>query len=308
VTDPKKQLLEALAALPKKPGMDPELFRAAETLGWHLTPVHFAFPIPDTRTLTDAMFQTPSTLPGIDLNEAGQLAWLETIAQFREEYDAYPDESDDWTQFRYEQNTFRSGDAEALYGAVRHIKPQRVIEIGSGMSTRLFSDAIGKNRDEGVDCHYTVIDPFPKETVANHELEHVSELRTVGVETVPVSFFDSLKSGDILFIDSSHMGRLGSDVNVEFLEILPRLNPGVFVHVHDIFLPYEYPRYWVDHFCWFYNEQYYLQLFLQHNADWEVLYAGSWLHHRHSDRLAAAFGHYNKPEVLPGSFWMRRKS
>jgi hypothetical protein len=100
--------------------------------------------------------------------------------------------------------------------------------------------------------------------------------------------------------------KAGSDVQYEFLEILPRLNPGVLVHVHDIFLPAEYPRDWLFRKQRFWNEQYLLQAFLSFNCAFEVLWAGGYMHLRHSQVLRRAFNSYNTSAASPGSFWLRK--
>jgi len=110
---------------------------------------------------------------------------------------------------------------------------------------------------------------------------------------------------DILFIDSSHVLKIGSDVQYEYLEILPRLAPGVLVHLHDIFLPMEYPKNWIltDHYFW--NEQYLLQAFLIHNVAMKVLWAGSYMHLQYPAILEQTFSSYNRGKRWPGSFWMQ---
>ena len=120
-----------------------------------------------------------------------------------------------------------------------------------------------------------------------------------------MEFFSQLESGDILFIDSSHTVKTGGDVNYFFLEVLPRLNPGVIVHVHDIFLPFEYRRDWVLDEFRFWTEQYLLQAFLTFNSEFEVLLANNYLLHYHKEHLKAAFPDLRR--WMGGSFWMRRK-
>ncbi len=120
-----------------------------------------------------------------------------------------------------------------------------------------------------------------------------------------MKFFSQLQSGDILFIDSSHTVKIGGDVNYLFLEVLPRLKPGVIVHVHDIFLPFEYRRDWVLDEFRFWNEQYLLQAFLTFNSEFEVLLANYYLSSHHKEHLQAAFP--DLPGWIGGSFWMRRK-
>jgi hypothetical protein len=127
------------------------------------------------------------------------------------------------------------------------------------------------------------------------------------VQEIPLSTFAKLERNDVLFIDSSHVLTIGSDVRYEYLDILPRVKPGVLVHCHDIFLPAEYPKEWVldDHRFW--NEQYLLQAFLTFNNEFEVLWAGSYMHLKHPDLLAAAIPSYRQEKCYPKSFWIRRK-
>ena len=126
------------------------------------------------------------------------------------------------------------------------------------------------------------------------------------VQNASLDQFTSLCSRDILFIDSSHVCAIGSDVTFEILEILPRLNPGVVIHVHDVFLPRNHPKAWVKELHRFWNEQYLLQAFLCNNRDFEVIWAGSWLHMMHSEKLASAFPSYDPRRNWPASFWISR--
>jgi len=125
------------------------------------------------------------------------------------------------------------------------------------------------------------------------------------VQEIDLEFFFQLQSGDFLFIDSSHTIKIGGDVNYLFLEVLLRLNPGVIVHVHDVFLPFEYRRDWVLDEFRFWTEQYLLQAFLTFNSEFEVLLANYYLSHYHQEHLKAAFP--DLPRWIGGSFWMRRK-
>jgi hypothetical protein len=116
--------------------------------------------------------------------------------------------------------------------------------------------------------------------------------------------FDELESGDVLFVDTTHVVKLGSDVNHIVLQILPRLKPGVIVHVHDIFIPYEYPRQWPEKFGLFWNEQYLVHAFLAMNPGYEILFSVSALHRDRTDALRAMV-----PSAIPGGgsgFWIRR--
>ena len=189
---------------------------------------------------------------------------------------------------------------------IRHFKPKRIFEIGSGNSTYLSAQAVLKDKeDNGHKCELIAVEPYPND-VLKAGFPGLSELISTKIQDIPLSEFNKLKENDILFIDSSHVLKIGSDVQYEYLEILPRLNKGVIVHLHDIFLPAEYPREWVLKDYRFWTEQYLLQAFLAFNDNFEVLWAGSYIHLKHPDKLEAAFSSYKRDERLPGSFWIRK--
>jgi len=281
-----------------------------EKLGLHVTVNHYYQPVPDTRYLDDRLWSNISQIPGIDINEAAQINLLQDIIpQFKREYDALPrTERNGSTGFYLNNQSFESVDAEILYCFVRHFKPTRIIEIGSGFSTYLTAQAVEINEREDPDCkcEFVAIEPYPRESL-KRGVTGLSKLHAMRVQDVPPEQFETLGQNDILFIDSSHVLKIGGDVQYEYLEIIPRLAGGVIVHVHDIFLPAEYPREWVLKNHYFWTEQYLLQAFLAFNSDFEVMWAGSYMHLNHPDLLERAFRSYDKETVWPGSFWMRRK-
>lgn len=244
-------------------------------------------------------------LPGVDLNEAGQLS---LIAQFNfaDELEAFP-KDDTGEGYYFNNNSFEAGDAEILYDMIRHFKPKRLIEIGSGHSTRIARAAILANGREtpGYACIHTCIEPYEMPWLADYGVELIRQR----VELVDDALFQTLESGDILFIDSSHMIRPQGDVLHEFLYLLPKLKPGVLIHVHDIFTPHDYPESWILGRRLYWNEQYLLEAFLTLNPNFQVIAAVNWLARNHRDRLAKAAPHLvRKPAHEPGSFWIRRVS
>jgi hypothetical protein len=183
---------------------------------------------------------------------------------------------------------------------IRHFQPRKIIEVGSGFSSLVAAEAIARNGGSELIC----IDPFPLDFLRKG-VPGLHSLIEKKVEDIDLEFFSQLHSGDILFIDSSHTVRIGGDVNYLFLEVLPRLKPGVIVHVHDIFFPFDYPRDWVTDEFRFWSEQYLLQAFLTFNSTFEVLMANNYLSHYYEDAVKTAF-----PSLTSwggGSFWMRRK-
>jgi predicted O-methyltransferase YrrM len=290
-------------------------FDRFERRGVHVTPVHFYEPIPDTRRLDAKTWHCHSELMALDLDVAGQLNRLDLFREtFAAEYDAIPtSKTSNPTKYYYENSYFACVDAEILYCNIRHFKPKKIIEVGSGFSTLLAAQAISKNNEEdgGSRCELTAIEPFPNQTL-RRGFEGLDRLMTDRIQDVPFTTFEALEENDILFLDSSHMLSLGSDVQYEFLEILPRLKPGVLVHIHDIFLPAEYPQEWVMKRHRFWNEQYFLQAFLAFNSAFEVIWSCSYLHLKHPEELARTFASYRRMQESfkwtgPGSFWIRRR-
>jgi hypothetical protein len=274
-----------------------EIFSLWEQHGFHVTPVHFYQPIPDTRELPETLWKQPSDLVGINMNDAMQLDLLRNhFTKFRDEYNNLPVEPPPG-----QRRPFHGVDALVAYCMVRHFQPRLIIEVGSGFSSLALGQAAARNKNSALIC----IDPFPGELLRNGSIPGLQSLIAKKVEDTDLEFFSQLQSGDILFIDTSHTVKIGGDVNYLFLEVLPRLGPGVIVHVHDIFLPFEYRRDWVLDEFRFWNEQYLLQAFLTFNSEFEVLLANSYLNHYHQEDLKAAFP--NLSSWASGSFWMRRK-
>jgi 2-polyprenyl-3-methyl-5-hydroxy-6-metoxy-1,4-benzoquinol methylase/predicted O-methyltransferase YrrM len=286
---------------------DASLFSACEKHGFHLTPVHFYSPIPEISKLPKKIWEQSSELIGIELNEQAQLAFLDQIChQYKSEYEAFPvNPTDVPHQYYFNQVMFRSVDAEVLYCMIRYQCPRRVIEVGSGFSTYVAAAAVVRNAEQGKPAELFAIEPYPNE-VLRQGFPGLQRLISEPVQDVDLDLFTTLAEGDVLFIDSSHVLRIDSDVRFLFLEVLPRLQPGVLVHFHDIFLPLDYPQEWVIKEHRFWNEQYLLQAFLAFNRAFEVIWAGSFMHQYHSDALKKAFSHYDPETVTPGSFWTRR--
>lgn len=284
-----------------------KLFPIWERLGFHITRNLYYEPIPDTRTLKKELWEKESDLVGIDINVELQKKILNNFSlKYKNEYEKIPMEQTLIPFKYYYATSFGAVDAEILYCMIRNFKPKKIIEIGSGYSTFLMAQAILKNKEEeSFNCDLISIDPYPNKVVQKG-FPGLSQLIPKKVEEVPLKFFNNLNENDILFIDSSHILRIGGDVQFEFLEILPRLNKGVIVHIHDIFLPKEYPMSLVLKSHRFYSEQYILQAFLTYNDIFVILWAGSFMHLKYPELLKKAFNSYSILNPLPGSFWIKR--
>lgn len=208
--------------------------------------------------------------------------------------------------FRYftDNPWFRIPDAFALSGVIRKERPGRIVEVGSGFSSAVMLDTL---RKIGHTAHLTFVEPNPErlDSLLTPPDRANAEILVRPVQEVPMEVFDRLESGDILFIDSSHVAKVGSDVTFLFLRVLPRLRPGVLVHIHDIFFPHSYPMDWIrEGYAW--NESIVLRAFLSGNAAFEVI-------------LFNSFASYSFPEIFSqgfpaflehnrGSLWLRKVS
>lgn len=298
-------------------------FRALQRLGVNLTPNHFYWPIPDMEDLAQREWPIYAAPPGCDFRMRDQLELARHFgSRYVPELDWNSHPTDD--SYHYNNGYFESCDAEVAYCIVREWKPRRIIEIGSGFSTRAMAQALRVNQEQdGVAGELVTVDPFPERLPTNGLRAHITVVPE-RVQQLDLSLFESLCADDILFIDSSHVVSTGSDVVQEYLQILPRLKPGVLVHLHDIFLPSDYPRNAVLENLWFWSEQYLLQAFLSFNPEFEVLWSASALQLSHSRLLEQCFTAWsnsfaNVPpskrrfiptadgsRVWPSSFWMRR--
>ena len=243
------------------------------------------------------------TLPGLDLDVAGQLAFLERL-RFGDELLALPDTPTAPGVFTFANARFGPGDAELLYSMIRELRPARIIEIGSGHSSLVANLAIDANRaeDPTYRCDHCCIEPFADEWL-EARIENVVRSR---VEHLDVRMFDELRAGDILFIDSTHVIRPQGDVLFEFLEVVGRLARGVYVHVHDVFTPRDYPSRWVLTERKLWNEQYLLEALLCHSDRFEVVVALNHMWHEHPAAVTAALPVLGRhPHAEPGSFWFR---
>jgi predicted O-methyltransferase YrrM len=230
--------------------------------------------------------------PGLDLRARQQLALLHCLGAHRFSYHGRGGAQD----YDPANDQFPPYDAAALYAMVRMLRPRRMVEVGSGWSTTVTRAAVA---DGGLGTDLTCIEPYPQPFVRDMAASGVLTLREERVEHVADDVFDELGPGDVCFIDSSHVAKTGSDVVHELLRVVPRLADGVVVHVHDIFIPEDYPLGWVRNgFNW--NEQYVLQALLIGNARAHVLLANRWLARRHPEAVRDAWG----PMDLNGSsFW-----
>lgn len=286
------------------------LFEFWQRLGVNVTKKHFYSPIPDTVELKKKvdMWTQKSELSGIDINLEGQMNFLENICPlYKSEFNFAVDKTKIPYEYYLNNAAFGPEDATVLHCMIRHFQPRTIIEIGSGHSTCVSARACLMNRKDGHQCKLISIDPYPRK--AHQEgFAGLDVQITKKAEDIEVDFFEKLEDNDILFIDSSHIVRVGGDVNFLFLEILPRLKKGVVVHIHDIFLPFEYPRKWVIDTRSFLSEQYLLQAFLCFNKSFEVLFSNYFVKTVYPEKIRSLFvppkGY--RERLFSCSFWIRK--
>jgi Methyltransferase domain len=268
-------------------------------------PRNYYSPIPDLSALPSDIWRRRSELYGVQLDPVGGIEFVEReLAPFIAELDIQTDDPGRPGVFFLNNSGFESVDAELLYGMIRSTRPKQVVELGSGYTTLLINMAVRRNAEEGMPTQHLAYDPYPREHVLGGHVPEPTRLETVSATDVPLTTFTQLEAGDVLFVDTTHTVKLGSDVNFIMLDVLPRLKTGVLVHFHDIFLPWEYPRLWFEEMQYYWAEQYLLQAFLAFNEAFEILVPAHAISRAYPDRLARIVPSF-KNGVMPGSFWLR---
>jgi len=289
----------------------------ANRLGIAVSPARdYYSPLPVRQELlaTRERWDRPSHLVGVavDLDEMERLL-LEIVGRFGPEWEALPP-YDEAKTLGYGPG-FTRADAEVLYLMLRHLRPRRFLEVGSGLSTWYAAQAAAANVADGAPCEIQCIDPWVRERVA--ALPGV-EVERRQVQDTDLARFEALETGDVLFIDSTHVVRIDGDVPFLYLEAIPRVAPGVVVHAHDIPFPYhvphpaeeyiasaKWPKYWTEAML--------LQAFLAFNCEFKIDLSVPLLrHHRETVLLDGLSGY--RPitpadyDTHAGSIWFRRHS
>ena len=274
-----------------------------DSWGYHVRPIHYYEPIPDFRALTREQLLKRRVPSSVRFDIPAQARKIgELAARYGAELDALKSAG----SFPFDNEYFAGHDAAVYYALIRDLRPERVVEIGAGYSTRIAAKALDANADEGSSGSLTVIEPFPQPRLTEWGVK--MELVVQPVEKVDRTVFHALDANDILFIDSSHAVRTGGDVVFEFLDLLPEVKPGVWIHVHDIFFPFDYPPDWVLDQRLAFNEQYLLEAFLAYNDSFEPELCNYWLGADHRNALQQLLPTPDDRHIARGaSFWMRRR-
>ena len=247
-------------------------------------PGHFYSPIPSIAELKldeEDIFKTPPGIRGVELNEKTQ---LDLLYQFGAYYRDQPftAQATPGRRYFFENPNYSYSDAIVLYCMIRHLRPRRIIEVGSGYSSCAMLDTNELFFNNSINC--TFIDPYPQLLRDLIQESDSTRIRVLGkqVQQIDDAVFRELEPSDILFIDSSHLAKTGSDVNYLVFKILPLLREGVYIHFHDVFYPFEYPKEWVyEGRAW--NEAYLLRAFMQYNRAFEIQFFTSYLIDKYRD-------------------------
>lgn len=301
------------------------LFQAVQgRFGVSVTPSHFYFPVPSLKSFRGRDWGACSPCAALDFRLEEQIERLHTeLLPFSAEW-TFPEASTgNEHEFHFNNGFFERVDVEVAYSFVRQRKPRRVIEIGCGNTTLVLAAAVARNIAEGFPGELISIEPYPAPFLKDG-VPGLAQLLEKPVQQVPLDLFRTLQANDILFIDSTHVVAMDSDVIFECLRILPELAPGVLVHFHDIFIPLDYPEKFVMTNLCFWGEQYLLEAFLSFNSAFEVMWSGSAMQQFHPDVLRQAFpaweGSFQRmpadlkvftptrdgKNVWPCSFWIAR--
>jgi hypothetical protein len=259
----------------------------------------------EIRSRVTSLFRKDVDLgPGLDINPERQLALLKELVKYYDDFD-WGDEGASDVRFYLKNDFFTHGDALILYSLLRHLTPARVVEVGSGFSSALMLDT--RDRFLKGRMHCTFIEPYPDRLLSllREEDKDKCTLLRQRVQEVPASLFQALQANDILFIDSSHVSKIGSDVNFLVFEVLPVLKSGVYIHFHDVFWPFEYPEDWVVDKHWAWNEAYLIRAFLNFNNQFDIVMFNSFAAYRYEEFLRNNMSLFLTDPG--GSLWLRKK-
>lgn len=277
-------------------------------------PGHFYSPIPDIdqikQNISKLYDHTRAVSSSISLNEHTQKEMLSIFSQFYSEL-PFNETLDNKNRYYLDNEYYGYSDGICLYSMMRHLQPKRFIEVGSGFSSCAALDTADKFLTNSPE--FTFIEPYPDRLnkllkPTDHNNKKITIQKSF-VQDVPLNIFESLEENDILFIDSSHVSKVDSDVNFLFFEVFPLLKTGVYIHIHDIFYPFEYPFSWInDQRAW--NEIYLLESFLQYNEKFKIVYFNNYMEKNYRDevysKLPLCLKLPTSNLTIPGSIWLKK--
>jgi len=270
-------------------------------------PGHYYSPIPsrdDILSYIKSKRPPNDAIPGIELNKDRQYKLLRECINFYHDI-PFPEKPTPGHRYYYDNPWFSYSDAIFLYCFLRKFTPKRIIEIGSGFSSAAMLDTIDSIFPQKPEI--TFVEPYPERLLSLLKDGDRKRIKLIDkkVQEVPPDVLLSLKSGDLLFIDSSHVVKCNSDLHFLMFEILPYLKPGVFVHFHDVFYPFEYPPEWLMEGR-YWNENYFLHAFLMYNSEWQIIFFNTYIHYIFGDLIKEKMPLCTKNPG--GSLYIQRKT
>jgi SAM-dependent methyltransferase/predicted O-methyltransferase YrrM len=289
------------------PELQDELTTAGGAVPVRFAPGHYYSPMYDARELATRRAMVwpsqPRSTPDVDWREQDQLRLCEDVFAAQSPIELHHDEPTDPTEYWALNSQYPPLDAWVLAGLLRHLRPAKMIEVGCGYSSLVTARVNRELLDATMS--FVCIEPYPRQFLLDG-VEGISDLRIEAIQDSPLELFENLAAGDVLFIDTSHTVKTGGDVTWIFHEILPRLAEGVYVHVHDVFLPGDYPEPWVME-GWGWNETYLVRSFLSYNSAFEVVWGAQYMTQRHPESVRRAFPEQSRYEDRAGAaLWLRR--
>jgi hypothetical protein len=247
---------------------------------------HYYSPIPsreDVLTYIKSRKTPSGELVGIEMNAQNQYNLLNEYVQFYKDL-PFPEKQEPALRFYYKNDWFSYSDAIFLYCFLRKYAPKKIIEVGSGFSSAVMLDTIDSAFTHRPEIIF--IEPYPDRLTSLLREEDRKKVKLIDkkIQDVPINIFSTLGAGDLLFIDSSHVVKCGSDLQLLMFEILPCLQPGVFVHFHDVFYPFDYPSEWLKEGR-YWNENYFLRAFLSYNSEWRIVFFNTYVHYMFGDLI-----------------------
>ena len=271
-------------------------------------PGHYYSPVVDLDELDarrDKIWSKNRALKGINLNESGQLAFMGPLEEASKKIPFQSPPGGTPYRYYFDNKTYAHADGLVLFTILTHFKPKRVIEVGSGFSSSLMLDTNDTFLNKSI--HFTFIEPNPDMTLNSllrKEDYQNTDIKNDLVQEVDPSIFSTLQENDVLLIDNSHVSKTGSDVNYLMTDVLPALNKGVLVHIHDIFFPFEYPQDWVFQHKLNWNEIYSVHNFLLFNNAFEIVFFSDYMQQKMKAEYGSRIPLFFKDR--PGSIWLRK--
>jgi predicted O-methyltransferase YrrM len=306
-----KRLKEGLTpyAMVEMVSATPEAQAFASAAPLKFPPGHFYSPVTDpvqAQAHLDGLRAMRRPLPGVRIDGDAMVALWRSLAHDYLAEQPFPDEQETGRRYWFRNPAFSYGDGAMLHCMLRRFQPKRIVEVGSGYSSACALETVERFLPE--DTSLTFVEPYPQlleDLLAAEPPRRKVEILPIPVQQAPLELFTQLEANDVLFIDSTHVLKTGSDVAFELFEVLPRLAPGVLVHIHDIGWPFEYSRKWVVEENRSWNEAYALRAFLTFNRRFDILFFNDYMRRAHSDEIERA-----APWFLANcgaSIWLQRR-